>query len=339
MNTPLHETTAARGAQFREDHGWLFPESFGAPQEEYRALRESAGLLDLSARGKIAVVGSDRVRWLHGMVTNDIKGLRPGQGTYCFVLTAQGRIVADLQVLLQADRVLLDCEPFLTQKILPALEHYIIMDQVELSDLTASLGTLGVEGPRAAQVLRAALNCEDLPQNCLEHIAADELLIWRVDRGFWIAAPVAELRALWERLEAAGARPVGFQALDTTRIEAGLPRYGVDIEETTLPQETGQMRAIHFNKGCYIGQEIVERIRSRGHVNRMLMGLKSEGNLKPGAAVEADGKEIGRVTSAARSPSLGCSIALAYLRREFAEPGRQVLVGGQPAEVSALPFA
>ena len=340
MKTPLQDVTAARGAQFGDEHGWQVPESFGAPEEEYRALKQGAGLVDLSGRGKIAVTGEDRVRWLHGMVTNDIKGLAAGQGSYCFVLTAQGRIIADLQALVEAERILLDCEPFLTAKLISVLEHYIIMDRVELADLTPKLGTIGVEGPQAAETVHSALGSRELPQNSLDHIAAGENVVLRADRGYWVLAPVPGLPGLWQRLEEAGARPVGFQALETVRIEAGVPRYGVDIEETTLPQETGQMRAIHFNKGCYIGQEIVERIRSRGHVNRQLIGLKAaNGNLKAGARVEVEGKEIGRVTSVARSPALGRAIALAYLRREFAEPGKQVLVDGRPAEVSALPFA
>lgn len=339
----MHELTAARGAQFRDDHGWQLPAHYGAPDEEYRLLREDAGLLDLFGRGKILATGEDRVRWLHGMVTNDVKSRQPGQGCYCFVLTAQGHIVADLQVLVGSEGILLDCEPFLTEKLVATLDHYIIMDQVELADLTPTLGTIGVEGPRAAEVVRSALGFGELPQNPLDHVPYGEpgshRLVAHAGRGFWILAPVAELADLWGRLESAGARPAGFAAWDVIRIESGVPRCGVEIGETTLPQETGQMRALNFDKGCYVGQEIVERIRSRGHVNQLLLGLRAErGELKPGQRVEADGKEIGRITSAARSPALGCPIALAYLRREFAEPGRQVMVEGQPAQVSALPF-
>lgn len=324
MNTPLHELTAARKARFRDDHGWQVPDHYGAWEEEYRALREGAGLLDLSNRGKIAVSGDDRVRWLHGMVSNDVKGLAAGQGNYCFVLNTQGHILADAQILVETDRILMDCEPFLTQKLIPILDHFIIMDQVELADVTAELGAIGVEGPRAAEFV--------------ESVPWENVRTLRVERGLWLLAPHAKLGEIWERLEAAGARPAGRKASDTVRIEAGTPRYGADMDESTLALETGQTRAIHFNKGCYIGQEIVERVRSRGHVNRLLTGLKSALPLAPDSRIEAEGQQAGRVTSSAYSPALKCTIALAYLRREFSQPGTKVTAAGQAAEVSALPF-
>ncbi len=220
-------------------------------------------IVDHSYHGIIAVLGADRTRWLQGMVTNDIAGLAPGQTTYCFFLDAQGHILADAHVLVEAERILVYVEPEVTAKLLKWLDHYIIMDDVELADISPS------------------------------------------------------------------AIPARSEAMEALRIERGIPRYGVDIDETTLPQETGQLHAIHFNKGCYIGQEIVERIRSRGHVNRMLVRLESSELLEPGAAIEAEGREIGRITSAARSPTRDVFVALGYVRREFAELGRELSSQGK----------
>ncbi len=349
MKTTLHAIHRRAAAEFRDNHGWEIPESFGHPEEEYPALKEAAGLVDLSFRGKLAATGEDRARFLHGMVSNEVEHLQPGQGCYCFILNAQGRILADLNLLVQPERVLLDCEPFLTAKIRETLDRYIIMDQVELEDLSARLGTLGVEGPRSDEVVRAALGATP-PGEPLAHAGwggdADSLLV-RTNlsgEGLWIIAPMERIPEIWERLlEAArplGGRAVGHAALEVARIEAGVPLYGADIEEAHIPQETGLLRAISFTKGCYIGQEIVERVRSRGHVNRQLVGLVATGaeSLRAGMKVVAGGSEIGHVTSATHSPALGRHIALAYVRREFAEPGKQVTVEDVPAEVSALPF-
>lgn len=350
MQTTLHTLHVKAGAQFRDYHGWEIPESFGGQDEEYRALKEAAGIVDLSFRGKLAASGQDRARFLHGMVTNEVQNLQPGQGCYCFLLNPQGRIQADLNLLVQAERVLLDCEPFLTDKILKTLDHYVIMDQVELEDLSARLGTIGVEGPRCGQVVRAALGLEPPAAEPLAHLSPEgnpDFLLVRTTRsgqGVWIFAPRESLPDLWEKLvEAArvlSGRAVGFAALEAARIEAGIPLYGADIEDSNIPQETSQFQAISFTKGCYLGQEIVERVRSRGHVNRKLVGLVAAGAapLRAGAKVHAGGREIGRVTSATFSPALGKHLALAYLRREFSEPRQRVEVESTTAEVSGLPF-
>lgn len=350
MQTALHALHLQAGAQFRDYHGWEIPASFGDQEEEYRALKEAAGIVDLTFRGKLAATGEDRVRFLHGMVTNEVENLQPGQGCYCFLLNAQGRIQADLNLLVEPARVLLDCEPFLTDKIRKTLDHYIIMDQVEMEDLSARMGTIAVEGPRCGQVVRAALGLELPAAEPLAHVSPkgdpDFLLVRTAlsGQGIWIFAPAERLPELWESLveaaRALGGRAAGFAALEVARIEAGVPLYGVDIEDSNIPQETSQLRAISFTKGCYIGQEIVERVRSRGHVNRMLVGLVAQGiaPLPAGAKVYAGGNEIGRVTSAVFSPALGKHIALAYVRRKFSEPGTQVGVEGAPAQVSPLPF-
>ncbi len=350
MQTALHSLHLRAGAQFRDYHGWEIPDHFGRWEEEYRALKEAAGIVDLSFRGKAGATGEDRVDFIHRMVSNEVKGLEPGEGHYCFLLNAQGHILADLNVLVQPQRLLLDCEPFLTEKVIQTLDRFIIMDQVELEELSARLGTIAVEGPLCREVVSAVLGLEPPHMKPLAHISpegdSDFLLVRAAlsGEGFWMIAPLERLPKLWESLVEAArpldGRPAGFAALEVARIEAGIPLYGTDIEEHHIPQETGQFRAISFTKGCYPGQEIVERVRSRGHVNRKLVGLVAEAGqaLRAGMKVQAGGRDIGQVTSAAYSPGLGKPIALAYLRREFSDPGKQVEVQGIAAEVAPIPF-
>jgi folate-binding protein YgfZ len=265
---------------------------------------------------------------------------------------------------LDAETFLLDCEPQLLEVIRQRLDHHIIADAVELEDQTAQLACLAVEGPRAGEVLKQALGFDLPAMRPLEHVHRADLAA-RIVRasisgaeGYWILAPADKAAEFWQKaLEAVGEsvnqsrdrqeagpevnlRPVGFEAVEIRRIEAGIPRYGLDMDSKTLPQETGQLHAISFTKGCYIGQETVERIHSRGHVNRQLVGLRFEG--KCGVArdmmVLVKGHPSGFITSAAYSFGLRRTIALAYLRRESAEPGTSAMIGSDPAEVTALPF-
>ncbi len=270
---------------------------------EYEALWNGAGSIPLH-RGKIALAGDDRVRWLHGMVTNDVKSLAPGEGCYAFVLDAQGHVLADLNVYMEAERILVDCDASLTAKLMEIFDRYIIMDQVEMSDVSAEMDTLAVEGPAANSIVTGSYRKLSVP------------------RGVWLFG---------KDIQAPGATPVSAEAYETARIEAGIPRYGVDIDESVIANETGVTRAMHFNKGCYIGQEIVERIRSRGHVNRILAGFRADSPIPCPATFDA-----GRITSAALSPILHRTVALGYVRRELAAPGSKVSIAGIQAEVVAL---
>lgn len=273
--------------------------------------RNSPGFIELQ-RGKIAATGEDRVRWLHGMVTNDVKGLAPGTGCYCFVLDAQGHVQSDCNVFMEPERLLIDCEATLTTKLFGLLDRFIIMDQVELADISATMGTLAIEG--------------HLPAG----FDISEIIQYPVPNGSFLWATPRRLMQAKEALLAADALPMTPDAYEASRIAAGMPRYGMDIDATTIANETGIERAMHYNKGCYIGQEIVERVRSRGHVNRKLVQLHSDQKLPARAPIEVDGKEVGRTTSAASS------IALGYVRREFTAPGTKVAVAGIPAEVIAF---
>jgi aminomethyltransferase len=301
----------------------------------YDALRESVAWLDLSARGRIYATGADSARLLHAMTTNHVQQLKPGMGCYAFFLNAQGHILADVNLLRLEDRFLLDTEPETRELVYRHLDKYIIADDVALEDASNALACLAVEGPQAAAVL-AAIGAP-VPDADYAHAAWNRGIVERASStgqpGFRIFVPV-QAKAEWiDRLESAGAVPATSDEARTVRIEQGKPRYGEDIFDNTLPQETRVADAVHFAKGCYLGQEIVERIRSRGHVNRLLVKLEIEGAgpLLGGAKIEAEGKDAGEVTSSAFSPALGKTVALAYVRAQYAAAGSVLSVAGRAA--------
>ena len=305
--------------------------------EGYDALRNGTAWLDLSARGKVYATGRDRARLLHNLTTNNVKQLAPGEGCYAFLLTPQGRIQADLHIFCLEDRFLLDTEPETRERVQQLIRKYIIADDVTLTDASDALCEVTLEGPGSAAVLAAS--GAPAPAKPWAHAPWDGMLVAAVSAtgqpGFRIFAPAERKAELTAALEGAGAVPSSAEAARVVRLENGVPRYGEDIFETTLPQETRQMHALHFNKGCYLGQEIVERIRARGHVNRLLMKLLVEGVEPPvpGARVEAEGAEAGEITSAAYSPAAGKVAALAYLRAQYARAGAALSVTGRPAVV------
>ena len=303
----------------------------------YDALRTAAAWLDLSARGRIYASGDDRARLLHAMTTNHVQQLTPGTGCYAFFLDAQGHIQADVNLLCLEDRFLLDTEPETRERVFRHLDKYIIADDVALEDVTGLLACVAVEGPNAAAVLAAT--SAPAPAAEYAHAACDGAINEHVSEtsepGFRIFMP-AETKADWiARLESAGAVHATADEAGTVRLEHGKPRYGEDIFDTTLPQETRQMHAIHFVKGCYLGQEIVERIRSRGHVNRLLVKLQVEGEapLAGRTKVTAGAAEAGEITSSAFSPALGKVVALAYVRAQCATAGTLLEVGGRAAVI------
>jgi folate-binding protein YgfZ len=303
----------------------------------YDALRTAAAWLDLSTRGRIYASGEDRARLLHAMTTNHIQQLTVGTGCYAFLLNAQGHIQADVNVLCLENRFLLDTEPETRERVFRHLDKYIIADDVALEDVTTPLACLAVEGPHAA-VLLASLGAPATDAD-YQHAAWNGAIVARVsdtgETGFRIFMP-AETKSAWiARLESAGANYANPEESRTVRLEHGKPRYGEDIFDTTLPQETRQMHAVHFAKGCYIGQEIVERIRSRGRVNRLLVKLEVEGEapLPGGTKVTAGTAEAGEITSSAFSPALGASVALAYVRAQYAADATLLQAGGRAAVV------
>ena len=269
------------------------------------------------------------------MTSNHIERLQPGQGCYAFFLNPQGRILADVNLFVLPDRILLDVEPEVRELVYRHLDKFIIADDVALGDASDSLTAIAVEGPTAAEAM-AAMGAP-IPEEPYSHVNWNGRIVARVsstgEPGFRIFAPREEAAALMIELATAGVVPVDGATARVVRLEHGKPRYGEDIFDTTLPQETQQAHAMHFSKGCYIGQEIVERIRSRGHVNRLLTGLRIDSTepAAPGTKLWADGGEVGEITSAAFSPALGKVVALGYLRAQYAAAGARLKAGDYDA--------
>jgi tRNA-modifying protein YgfZ len=286
--------------------------------EGYNALCRGAAWLDVSSRGRIEARGRDRARLLHNLTSNEVKKLAPGAGCYAFLLNPQGRIQADLLLFCLEDRFLLSTEPELREKARLHIQRYIIADQVELADSTEQTAELALEGPGAGAALEAI--GAPAPTEDYAHSQWDGVLVARAsltgEPGFRLICPVERKPALIARLEAAGAVAAAPEDFRVARIENGRPRYGEDMSDSNLPQETQQMHAVSFSKGCYLGQEIVERIRARGHVNRKLARVELPGAEPgaPGAVVEIDGKPA-EITSSVYSPRLGRAVALAYVRQ------------------------
>ncbi len=304
----------------------------------YEQLRESAAWHDLGGRGKIKLTGEDRARLLHAMTTNHIQQLQPGQGCYAFFLSAQGRILGDSNILCFAGHFLLDTEPEIAEKIYEHLDRFIIADDVTLENLTPAFVTIAVEGPRAADILAAS--GAPVPSTDYDHAAWGARTIARLNYtgscGFFAVAPAGEKDDLVRAIEAAGAAEADREAFEVVRLEHGKPRYGDDLSERYLSQESNQMQALNFNKGCYLGQEIVERVRARAQIHRRLWPVLIETAEAPpaGAKLTAGDKAAGEITSAAFSPGLGKVAALAYVRVEFERPGTELDLAGAKAVVA-----
>jgi folate-binding protein YgfZ len=349
---PLHETHERLGARFAEAEGLLAPRDYGDPGAEHEAVRERAGLIDRSERGKIEVTGKDRATFLHGLVSNDVKGLTPGQGNESALLDVHGKITALLAVHCLSDRLVLETDGPLAAPLLSGIDRYLFSERAELEDVTAASGILTVAGPHARKAVEQALGVSlpELPG--WHHVVvpgeAAELRVVRTEEtgeeGYDVWVESAGLGQLWDRLREAGAQPVGRDAWEVLRLEAGGVRYGIDVDASTLLLETPLDQAYSLQKGCYLGQEVVARVTYRGHVNRKLVGFRFPDARAPipGAKVLVAGREVGRITSAAVSPALRAALALGFLRREHSEPGTRVEVqagdGALTAEVAALPF-
>lgn len=339
--SPLHDITSAAGAVFADEAGWSMPQRFAGTAAEYRCARERAALFDRSHHGKVQVTGPDAATFLQNLCTNDIKALKPGAGCEAFLTTAKAKIVAHLFVLRligEEPRFWLDAGPGRGSAVLKHLDHYLISEQVELTDSTADLAQLHLAGIQTRDVLERALAEKMSPDT----FSAPHSVLGVL--GYDIFCPRSDAALIWNKLTAAGAAPAGGETYDILRVEAGMPLFGADMDEERFVVEVGRTRqAICYTKGCYLGQEPIVMARDRGHVNRLLLGLRIEGapDVPVGARVLRDGAEVGAVTSAVVSPRLG-SIALAYLRRGTWDPGTavQVEAGGAlcMASVVSLPF-
>ncbi|HUB06666.1 MAG TPA: glycine cleavage T C-terminal barrel domain-containing protein [Myxococcales bacterium] len=345
---PLHEVHRAAGARLAEAGGAERVESYGDAAKLSAEARSGAGLVDLSQRGRLAVSGPDRVSWLQGMVTADVKKLAPGQGTFACIVSPKGKLLAAARIFAREAELWLDLEESPLEATLDHLRRHLVMEECEVVDRSAETAMLGLHGPRAHALLAGlAPGLPELAEHAQAGIAlggvsavaigSRELGLPGID--LWLAP--GDAAAAWRALTAAGATLLGFDATEILRVEAGRPRFGAELDEDTLPLEAGLERAISYDKGCYVGQEVIARMTYRGHANRKLAGLWLEGTAPaaPSEALSRDGKPVGEIRSSLVSARFGRPVALAYVRRESLEPGTKLaLASGRGATVTALPF-
>ncbi len=359
ITRPLHAT----GTTLGDVGGRSVVLAYGSVAAEYEALHSRAALFDRSHRGRVRVSGERAAEMVAGLVTNDVAGLAPGQGCYAAALTAKGKIVADVRVFVEEGSVLVDAPPRAAESWAGMVRKFVNPRVAPHSDESARLRDLGVFGPNARHVVAALTGVQAPALTALApyaHLTVEvggaALLIASIPdlgiEGFELIVPAERFDALWEGAVESGATPAGLEAWEIARVEAGRPEWGIDIDDTTIPQEANfdELHAISYTKGCYVGQETVARVHFRGHVNRHLQGLRTAGvdPVPRGATLhDAAGAQVGEVRSAVRSPLLG-GIGLAMIRREVAI-GSQLIArwshpeGDAPSErrvdVAALPFA
>jgi folate-binding protein YgfZ len=353
LDTPLRAIHEAAGAQITEYCGCLLPARFTDTREEYRFGRETAGVADKNCRAMFYFTGLDRVRYLNAVLTNNIRDLQPGEGTTSLLLNPQGHILAEIATFVMTDRILAITYATSRERAGATLEKFIIMDDVTMEDVTDQLGAISIEGARTAEVLRAlgAPSLDSLPEMGHAEARIAEIACRMFRRspggipGAEFVAHRSDLPKLWQTLvqaaRAVGGGPIGYEALNILRLEAGIPWFGYDFDESVIPHEAGlESSHISYSKGCYTGQEIVERVRSRGHVNRRRVGLSFSGDAVPPARTPllVGGAEVGRVTRTGFSYALGRPIGMAYVRRENNSPGSRLTWSGGDAEVIELPL-
>jgi folate-binding protein YgfZ len=349
METPLLNEHRAVHAQLAEYHGCLLPEKFSDLAGEYRAAKETVAIFDTNWHAIFSLSGPDRVRYLNAVVSNDIKSVGEAYGTRALLLNPQGHILAELEVYALAEKLLVRTHASVRERTFATLDKFIIMDDVTLEDLTDQLGSFALEGPQAGTVVAQAcgLALEGFSEFANAELPIDGVPSHLIRRshlggiGAEIIAPREHLGLLWQSMHAAGGASIGMATLNALRLEAGIPWFPDDFNDTVIPHEAS-LEATHvsFTKGCYTGQEIVERVRSRGHVNRRRVLLTfSEAAAPPSGtklrAVGAAGADVGYVTSAALSPASGKAIGMGYIRREHNAPGSVLEFDGGTATVGS----
>jgi aminomethyltransferase len=362
--TALHETEKLLGAQFEtrtapgpdgSTSEWEVAVLYSSVDEEYPAVRRAAGLVDLSHRGKIEITGSDRVRFLNGQVTNDVKKLAVGRGCYACALDYQGALVADLKIYARAESLLIDASENCASKLFDHLNRFAISDEVEIVDRADDLSHLAIHGPQSSAVVLQACN-RDLAS--LADFAHEEIQVaghsvmairqsYTGELGFDLLVQSSDAIAVWNELleqgRSLGLKCFGTETLKVLRLEAGIPEFGVDMTEEHLALEANLHSAISTDKGCYAGQEVVARIINRGHVNRILVGLQlsAGASLASGQKIFRGDQAVGEITSAAFSPASKKVIALGYVPSRESQPGAVFTVGEAAdsvrAEIVTLP--
>ena len=353
IQTPLRALHESAGATYAEYFGCDLPARFTDPREEYSFARNTAAVADKNYRAFFDFTGPDRARYLNAILTNNIRDLQPGQGVPALLLNPQGHIMAELDVYGFADRLFVVTYAMIRERTAATLDKFIIMDDVVLEDVTEQFGVVSIEGLATSQIISSlggpSLDLLSELSHVETHISGIDCRMVRRSPG---GVPGAEFIAtreslpkLWQALvdaaRANGGGPIGYDAFSALRLEAGIPWFGYDFDETTLPHEAGLENShISYTKGCYTGQEIVERVRSRGHVNRKRVGISFAGETVPPAKAPlfAGGTEVGFVTRAAFSYALERPIGMAYVRREHNSVGSKLSWTGGEAEVIALPI-
>ncbi len=340
------------GALFRKEAGWEVPAGYGTLDVEVTAVRDAAGVLDLSDRAKVRVRGADRLTFLDGLMTADLKVLQPGWSAYGLVLDEASHVLGDLRVTALEDSFVMDIEAAQKDSLLAYLQKQIVSDDVILEDL-GFCGHLEVHGPASPRIVSAVLGVD------VEGLAVDTQSSFPIDRrttgfvshvnalgeyGYVIWAPGQSLETVWAALVRSGATPVGRDALDVLRIESGRPRFGADMTMSTLALEVAPEGSVSTSKGCYRGQEVVARGMSIGQVTRRLLGLRIDGDVPPshGDAVRVEGESVGQVTSGCWSPTTGWVVALALLRADKVRPDSRIFIDHDGWDLRAslhpLPF-
>lgn len=341
----LHDLHERQRAPLVEQDGWLLPDQFRDPASEYEAVCNSAGIFDLANRSMLQFTGDDRLSYLQGMLSNDLRPLKMFDGQQAAILTQQGKVIADVRVLCSLNSYYLDFWEPLKEKIVTHLNRYLVADDVEIHDPNEQWKMLSLQGPKAHAILDQLFASAELPAQAnhhgMVHFDGTPVCVVRADRsgydGFDLVVQTTQLSVFAQRLAGLGAAWVGARAQNILRVEAGMPRYGVDFSEDNLLLEVALDDAVSFTKGCYLGQEVVERIRSRGHVNKKLCGLLLDGNTPAdsGDKLSAGDREVGQITSSLASIALRRPIALGYVNKEFWAPGTKLSVHHSGGEIVA----
>jgi folate-binding protein YgfZ len=355
IETPLLDVHRKARATIGTWFGCALPDDFGGDWlAEYRAARESVALIDKNYRAYLRFSGPDRVRYLNAILTNNIKDLATGNGIVSLFLNPQGRIQAEIETYATAESLFCVSYAMIRATLVRALDKFIIMDDVTLTDETELFGTVALEGPGAADLVKRLTSIElaNLDELSFQETSVEGVSCGLTKRspggvaGAEFLAPRGALPQLWERLceavEKGGGRAMGYQALSALRLEQGIPWFGYDFGDKQIPHEAGLEHShISYSKGCYTGQEIVERVRSRGQVNRMRVLLRFAASEPPagGATLTADGNQAGHVTRAAFSHALQTAIGMGYVRREKSRLGSELSCGANLASVINSPLS
>lgn len=307
----------------------------------FEALQDSAAFWDVSSRGRLRVSGEDRDSWMQAIAANDVESVAEGQGVYTFFLNAQGRIQSDTYLYRSGDSYLLDCEADAREALAAYLEQFIIMEDVAVDDVTDVTGALVCEGPLAKRVVREAFGV-DIPADLHTH-GGDESLRWFATSrsgqpGALLVFPAERLSECQDRLEQAGAAGIDAGPAEVARVEAHIPQFGTDFTEKNIPHETGLFHAFSMNKGCYPGQEIVERVRTQGQVNRLLCAVNLDSGILPetGAPITLEDKPVGALTSPVIAAGSGLVVGFAMLRRAALAESADLRCGGVAAHAAPL---